>query len=128
MSVPHYLWRGVCRGPWGNCAQEIRVIHLRLNVCVFEHVCPFEACLSVFSACMCKHLNQRVNKCGYCQCHGCVLGVSVHTGVHEDEWPAGSDFSLLVVFRASEEHTGIIIIIHSLSPLFTVRVEHRSAF
>lgn len=29
-STLHYLWQATCRGPWGNCVQEIRMIHLYL--------------------------------------------------------------------------------------------------
>lgn len=92
----------MCRGPWGDCAQEIRVIHLCLNIvflCVYEHVCALEACASMFGVCTSKHLNQHVNKSGHmCSSQSPLRVIGIGVGAHEccsgDGRPAGSDFSL----------------------------------
>lgn len=79
----------MCRGPWGDCVQEIRVIHLCLNVgflCVCEHVCALEACASMFGVCTSEHLNQHVNKSGHMCSSACYR--CGHTQMLQWGWEA----------------------------------------
>lgn len=89
----------LCAGDKGDSS----VFEHCVCVCVSRFLCFRGMCICVWCVRLCKHSNIHVNKCGsVCRslCHTCVIGVGEHKGFCGDWRPAGSDFSLQVVYRA----------------------------